>query len=148
MTTRNSLPLPVPRSLSRRSLTASLLFSFALLVCYSLPSAGDAAALYSGKKAEKPYALIAGTVWGPDSFPVPGVPVKIRRAGDKKARWELISDSRGEFAQRVPAGKAEYILWIDLKGYKGNGIKKLEPGPEITVEIENDERIDTGLHLK
>ena len=46
----------------------------------------------SKDKAEgKPYALIAGTVWGPDDRPVYGVTVKIRRATDKakKVRWEV-----------------------------------------------------------
>ena len=57
---------------------------------------------------EKPYALIFGTVWGPDDRPVYGVKVKIRRADQKKARWELFSDHHGEFAQRVPVGPADY----------------------------------------
>ena len=38
------------------------------------------------KKSEKPYALIFGTVWGPDNHPVYGVRVKIRRTDDKKPR--------------------------------------------------------------
>jgi len=65
----------------------------------------------------KPYALIFGTVWGPDDRPVYGVRVKIRRADQKKPKWELFSDHRGEFAQRLPAGKADYIVWVDLKGF-------------------------------
>src|SRR5450631_1734224 len=44
------------------------------------------------KRAEKPYALIYGTVWGPDGRPLYGVKVEIRRADQKKARWELYSD--------------------------------------------------------
>ena len=67
------------------------------------------------KKPEKPYALIFGTVWGPDNHPVSGVRVKIRPADAKKPRWELYSDRNGEFAQRVPVGKADYVVWADLK---------------------------------
>ncbi len=100
------------------------------------------------KKAEKPYALIYGTVYGPDDRSVYGVRIKIRRASDKKARWELYSDHAGEFAQRVPAGKADYIIWADLKGYKSSAYKHLECGSEVMVHIENDERQDIGLHLK
>ena len=37
------------------------------------------------KKSEKPYALIFGTVWGPDNRPLYGVKVKIRRA-DPRSR--------------------------------------------------------------
>jgi hypothetical protein len=100
------------------------------------------------KKSEKPYALIFGTVWGPDNHPVYGVRVKIRRADDKKPRWELYSNHNGEFAQRVPAGKADYLVWADLKGYKPSDNKQLQMGTEVTVHIENDERADIGLHLR
>ncbi len=50
-----------------------------------------------------PYSLIFGTVFGADQHPAAGVKVRIRRSGDKKAKWELVSDRRGEFAQRLPA---------------------------------------------
>src|ERR1700683_188971 len=40
----------------------------------------------------KPYALIFGTVWDPDGRPIYGITVKIRRADEKKTRWELYSD--------------------------------------------------------
>jgi hypothetical protein len=100
------------------------------------------------QKSEKAYALIFGTVWGPDNLPLYGVPVKIRRATDKpkKARWELYSDHHGEFAQRVPAGESDYIVWTDLKGYKPADGKPLH-APPVTVHVYNDEREDTGLHL-
>jgi hypothetical protein len=100
-------------------------------------------------KPEKPYALIFGTVWGPDDHPLYGVTVKIRRATDKprKVRWELYSDHNGEFAQRVPAGEADYILWADLKGLKSVDSRPLHLAKEVTVHIYNDERQDTGLHL-
>jgi hypothetical protein len=100
---------------------------------------------------DQPYALIFGTVWGPDDHPVYGVRVRMRREDQKKAKWELVSDHAGEFAQRVPAGKATYILWVeakDLKGVKSADHKELQPGPEVTVQITADERQDIGLHLK
>ncbi|HTC95527.1 MAG TPA: hypothetical protein VK699_18940 [Terriglobales bacterium] len=90
---------------------------------------------------EKPYALIFGTVYGPDNHSAYGVRVKIRPANEKKAKWELTSDHRGEFAQRVPAGEADYIVWADVKTRKG------APPPEAKVHIQNDEREDVGLHL-
>jgi hypothetical protein len=90
---------------------------------------------------EKPYALIFGTVWDAQGRPAYGVPIKIRREDQKKAKWQLMSDHRGEFAQRVPPGKANYIIWTDKKGKKGS-----KP-VETTAHIENDERIDVGLHL-
>jgi hypothetical protein len=87
------------------------------------------------------YALIFGTVWGPDNRPVYGVPVKIRPANEKKSKWETSSDHHGEFAQRVPTGKADYVIWADVKVAKG------KQKPQVTVHIENNERVDTSLHL-
>ena len=104
-------------------------------------------------KAEPPpYALIFGTVWDPDGHPVYGVTVKVRRADDKdakKARWETFSNHTGEFAQRVPVTKADYIVWADLKGFKLPSGKKLKAAAEVPVHIEGDlnERVDIGLHL-
>jgi hypothetical protein len=94
------------------------------------------------------YALIFGTVWGPDDRPMYGVEVKIRRVAEKKARWAVHSNHLGEFEQRVPAGKQDYVLWADLRGYKNPGYKHLQPGPEVTVHVESDERVNTGVHLK
>lgn len=94
------------------------------------------------------YALIFGTVWGPDDRPVDGITVKIRRAEDRKARWEVYSNRLGEFEQRVPVGRRDYVIWADLRGYKSLKYKHLRPGPEVTVHIESNERVDTGLHLK
>ena len=96
----------------------------------------------------KPYAVIVGTVWGPDDRPVYGVKVRIRPQSQKKARWELYSDHNGEFALRVPAVKADYVVWADLKGYKSASGARLQPGEEVTVHVEYDERVDIGLHLK
>ena len=98
-------------------------------------------------KPKHPYSLIVGTVWGPDDRPVYGVKVKIRRSQDKKSKWELQSDHHGEFAQRRPAGKADYVVWADLKGFKPLDGKALRAVQEVPVHIDNEERIDIGLHL-
>jgi hypothetical protein len=102
-------------------------------------AAADPAAAKQGKPQD--YALIVGTVWGPDNRPVAGIPIKIRRATDKKPKWELMSDARGEFAQRVPTGTQDYVIQADIKTPKG------QPKPEITVRIDDNERKDVGLHL-
>lgn len=102
---------------------------------------GAADATAADDQLVRNYALIFGTVWAPDGRPAHGVKVKIRRANEKKSRWELMSDRRGEFAQRVPAGKAEYVVWADIKVPKG------KEKPQVTVKVENDERADISLHL-
>jgi hypothetical protein len=98
-------------------------------------------------KPTDPYALIFGTVWGPDDHPVYGITVKIRRLPGKKAKWELQSDHHGEFAQRVAAGQADYVVWADLKGVKTSDGVPLHLAQEVPVHVEYDERVDIGLHL-
>ena len=119
--------------------------AFLLIVLVVLDSSPSSAQHHA--KPEKPYAVIFGTVWGPDDHPIYGVTVKIRPAKRKKAKWEVYSDHHGEFAQRVPAGESDYILWADLKGYKPADGKPLRLVQEVTVHVYDDEREDTGLHL-
>jgi hypothetical protein len=107
----------------------------------------DASPASDKLKPGDPYAIIFGTVWGPDDHPVYGVTVKIRRVPDKKAKWQLYSDHAGEFAQRVPAGEADYVVWADLKGVKTTDGQTLHLVQEVTVHVEYDERVDIGLHL-
>lgn len=99
------------------------------------------------QKREKPYAVIFGTVWGPDDHPVYGVKIKIRRENEKKVHWELYSDHNGEFAQRVPAGKQDYVIWADTQGHKSANGNPLQ-GEQVKVHVDADERVDTSLHLK
>ena len=135
-------------SVSRRSTPCILrILLIGLLVSCSYPGLAKGQPR-SQNRAEKPYALIFGTVWGPDNRPLYGVKVKLRREGDKKPKWEQYSDHRGEFAFRVPAGKATYYAFPDLKGYKLPDGSKLQVGEDVKVDIENDERSDIGLHLK
>lgn len=129
-------------------LHAKLARTAILLALLQLPSLSSEYRLHAANKSkQRPYALIAGTVWGPDDHPVYGVAVKIRRAKDKKPKWQVYSDHMGEFAQRVPAGESDYILTADLKNLKPADGKPLRLLQEVTVHIYNDEREDTGLHL-
>lgn len=115
-----------------------------LLACACATAAAQTASQQAPQQAKPPakdYALIYGTVWSADDTPAAGVPVTIRRAGDKKPKWELVSDRRGEFAQRVPTGAQDYIIQADIKVPKG------QPKPAVTVHIDNNEREDVGLHL-
>jgi hypothetical protein len=136
-----------------------LVIAFCLLITGSSPqrlcatpalASSSPAAFAAFPQHEKPYALIFGTVWGPDNRPVYGVRVKIRRATDKpkKVRWEVYSDHRGEFAQRLPAGEADYIVWADLKAFKPADGQPVHLVKEVTVHVYHDERQDIGLHLE
>jgi len=117
---------------------AALRFYGALLLILTF---AHAFSQQSTQTAKKDYALIYGTVWGPDDRPVGGIPIKIRMAAAKKWKWEVTSDSRGEFAQRVPVGAQDYIIQADIKLPKG------EAKPETTVHVDDNERKDVSLHL-
>jgi Carboxypeptidase regulatory-like domain len=61
--------------------------------------------------------LVKGTVFTPEGFAFPGVELHIRRAAEKKFRWETYTDSRGEFAVRVKQG-SQYQVVARVKGFK------------------------------
>jgi len=60
--------------------------------------------------------LIRGTVFTDKALSFPGVQLRIRRAGEKKFRWASYTNSRGEFAVRVPQG-SDYAIVVHAKGF-------------------------------
>ena len=60
--------------------------------------------------------LIIGTVFDPKGYAFPGVEMRIRRSNEKKYRWDSYTNSRGEFAVRVPQG-SDYEMVIHAKGF-------------------------------
>src|SRR5690348_18197648 len=71
----------------------------------------------SKHKSKVPPFLILGTVFNEHALAFSGVEVKIRRKGEKKFRYDTYTNSRGEFAIRVPDG-IEYEVVIRQKNYK------------------------------
>jgi len=61
--------------------------------------------------------LIRGTVFTDKALSFPGVQLRIRKAGEKKFRWESYTNSRGEFAVRVPQG-SDYEMVVRAKGFE------------------------------
>src|SRR6202521_141016 len=69
----------------------------------------QAAAATPSKPAKKKYShtndfLIRGTIFTDKAFSFPGVQLRIRTAREKEFHWESFTNSRGEFAVRVPQG--------------------------------------------
>jgi len=60
--------------------------------------------------------LIIGTVFTDKALAFPGVRLRVRRSTEKKFRWDTYTNSRGEFAIRVPQG-AEYEIVTVAKGF-------------------------------
>lgn len=60
--------------------------------------------------------LIIGTVFDDKGYAFPGAELKIRRSNEKKFRWDSYTNSRGEFAVRVPKG-SDYEMILRVKGF-------------------------------
>jgi hypothetical protein len=73
----------------------------------------------SSKTKNKPVPsfLIIGTIYNENAISFPGVQVRVRRSGEKKFQWETYTNSRGEFAVRVPPGY-EYEVLTHAKKYE------------------------------
>jgi hypothetical protein len=132
----------------RRSTAACL--SIFVLAALSQPVA---AASKDKPQKEKPYALIFGTAFGPNDRPLYGVKIRIRPQTKKRPSWDLISDHRGEFAQRVPPGPGDYLIRGEAEyapaGEDGRPqlSKKVRLKGETRVHVGSEERLDISLHL-
>ena len=61
--------------------------------------------------------MLTGTVFNEKVLAFPAVRVRIRQTSEKKFRWDTYTNSRGEFAVRVPEGR-EYEVLVQAKNFK------------------------------
>lgn len=101
-----------PRN-SRAHLSSSALLALAVLAVL----AGASAAAPQEQKKRPPEVVIVGTVFTEKGFSLPGATIRITRVGDRKPRWDAVSDRRGEFGARVPQGN-EYEVRVTVKGFE------------------------------
>jgi hypothetical protein len=110
----------------------------------SSPAPGAPAASSSSKKSSKgmPGYLLTGTIFTDKALAFPNVRIQIRKENEKKFRWETYTNSRGEFATRVPEGQA-YEVVIRQRNYKDVSLKfsansgELEQRLSIRMELAN-----------
>lgn len=77
----------------------------------------DASSSSKGKKySHASDFLIIGTVFNDKGYAFPGVELRVRRSSEKKFRWDSYTNSRGDFAVRVPQG-TDYELVVHAKGF-------------------------------
>jgi hypothetical protein len=81
------------------------------------PEASRASSSSKGKKKPLPVYLITGTIFNDKALSFPDVKVRIRQTSEKRFRWETYTNSRGEFAVRVPEGN-EYEVLVQAKNFK------------------------------
>ncbi len=91
------------------------------------------------KKEQAPYALIFGTVFQESGLSLPGARIEIVPAGElqgarKFKRLEAVSDSRGEFAFRVPVQEMTYKLTARAAGYMPQE-KTTQAAGEVRVDV-------------
>lgn len=107
------------------------------------PASSSAPAQDSSSKTSKPDKkkhshaddfLVLGTVFNEKALAFPGVELRLRIEGQKKYKWQTYTNSRGEFAVRVPQG-ANYEVLAHVKGFvdQTRTIEALGGGNEETV---------------
>ncbi len=93
-----------------------------------------------------PSFLILGTVFNENALSFPGVEVRIRRSGEKKFLWEVYTNSRGEFAVRVPPG-SEYEVVTHVKKYADQSVSvdsKVDVQQRLSIKLEPRGQGKTG----
>ena len=106
----------------------------------------SAADLYADKKkGPEEAAVVAGTVFHESGRSFPGAQVAITpkpaegQSVKKIKPLKTVSDSRGEFAVRVPAGSMRYTIKVEAKGFHSE---------EKEVTTSWNERLDVFFRLK
>jgi hypothetical protein len=90
-------------------------------------------------KATSNYALLFGSVFHENGFLVRGAKIVVTDLDHPKEKKQTTTtDLQGEFAVRLPAGKARYEVEVSAEG--------LSPDRK-TVEVAGDERVDLTFHL-
>jgi len=116
----------------KRKSSPSVLLAACLLAAFTLTA--------EEKPAAKGQAILAGSVHDqPSGLAIPGIRIEIRRQGEKKPRWRAVTDVRGDFAVRVPAGQASYVIATASKEHVNQ---------EIAVEVVSHERVEVLFLLK
>jgi hypothetical protein len=101
------------------------------------PESKSGAKAGRNKDLAQPF-IVFGTIFTAQGFALPGADVRLRRAGERKDRWQGRSDSRGEFAFRVPPD-VEYELSVKAKGFDPETRK---------VDARQGNRVDLTLRLQ
>jgi hypothetical protein len=86
-------------------------------VAPTVPNTSDSSkSTHAGKKhSHAEDFLIIGTVFTPQGLALPAAELRIRRMGEQKYRWKTETNSRGDFAVRVPKGSS-YEVSVSAKG--------------------------------
>jgi hypothetical protein len=106
-----------------------------LILPFTAAGLWTSAAIAQKRKPVTETALLAGTVFRDPGFSFPGVQVFLEPAPEGKPsvkvkKMKAISDSRGEFAFRVPAVAMRYTLRFQAEGFQPETKEVTVSGPE------------------
>ena len=111
-----------------------------LAAAFALPCAAA-----KKKAAAEPYVLLDGTVFRENGFALPNAEVVVipdpgpESAPAKLKKLQAVSDSRGEFAFRLPTLNMRYLVKVSAKGYRN------ETKP---VTVQGEDRLDVTFQLQ
>ena len=106
-----------------------------------------ALSLQAAKKRSVPetYALVAGTVFSAGGYALPDAEVSLTPDPQadspalKVRKLQTVSDPRGEFVFRVPAGAMHYLVTVvSVRGFRG---------AQKAVDVQGEERVDITFLL-
>jgi hypothetical protein len=112
---------------------------FAALLALTVLSGVVEAKKKSGPAAA--HAVVGGSVFRPPGFALPGARVRVEpESREAKLRSvQGITDSRGEFALRVPAVPMSWTVHVEMKGYQTQS---------RSVRIEGEQRTELPFVLQ
>lgn len=117
-----------------------------MLICLIVfcSSVVTAARKEKARDASAPYSLIAGTVYRPPGFALPGAEVIISPEqpevnGVKLKKEKAVTDARGEWVIRVPIVPAKWRVDVKIDGYRPE---------QKSVAIEGEQRLDLSIILE
>lgn len=83
----------------------------------STSPATESSSTSKSKRSHANDLLLRGTVFNERGLAMREVKLRIRRPSEKKSHWETYTNSRGEFAIRVPPG-SDYEIQAESKGFE------------------------------
>lgn len=133
----------IPATRTKKTRIGSRLAAFAIATLFCAP-APVVAKKEKSKDSQAVFALIAGTIYRPPGFALPGVEVKLvpessESQNVKLKKAEAVTDARGEFAVRVPAVPAKWRVDVKVNGYR------LE---QRSVSVTGEQRVDLSIILE
>ncbi len=91
------------------------------------------------KKKQQPGAVIFGTVFRESGLSLPGANVLVYNEASPKKKYRAVTNYRGEYRVRVPAGEASYVV--------SGSARKFEKA-QRTLKIYDMEQATANLILK